>query len=173
MQTHSLKHHPAHAPGKVSKVTASWGRQADDRVLLRLFVEGAEDVIMPAPETAARADGLWQATCFELFLAVRDGGYREFNFSPSGQWAAYTFAGYRKGQENHAPFSAPVVTASRVGADMTVTAILDPRELAGCAFASLTAVIAERTAGISYWAIDHPGSQPDFHNPACFVLPVP
>ncbi|MGD2056793.1 MAG: hypothetical protein PVJ15_08295, partial [Gammaproteobacteria bacterium] len=45
-----------------------------------------------------RADHLWRHTCFEAFVMAGAGpGYREFNFSPSGEWAAYAFQGYRQG----------------------------------------------------------------------------
>ena len=50
------------------------------------------------PANRARADELWQTTCFEAFLEPRAAtAYREFNFSPSGDWAAYDFDGYREG----------------------------------------------------------------------------
>lgn len=53
---------------------------------------------LPAPVAPGRADGLWRSTCFELFLLDPvTGGYREFNFSPSGEWAAYEFDSYREG----------------------------------------------------------------------------
>lgn len=53
---------------------------------------------LPEPVAPARADGLWRRSCFELFLRPADGAfYFEFNFSPSGEWAAYRFDGYRAG----------------------------------------------------------------------------
>jgi len=53
---------------------------------------------LPAPAPPDRTDGLWHHTCFEVFLRdPADGAYLEFNFSPSGQWAAYQFDGYRAG----------------------------------------------------------------------------
>ena len=50
------------------------------------------------PLEPARADKLWRSTCFEAFLKS-DGmeAYREWNFAPSGNWAAYDFSGYREG----------------------------------------------------------------------------
>ena len=51
---------------------------------------------IPAPQSPGEADGLWEHTCFEAFIAVEgEAGYHEFNFSPSGQWAAYAFSDYR------------------------------------------------------------------------------
>lgn len=53
---------------------------------------------LPPAAAPGRADGLWQSTCFELFLLdPQSGAYREFNFAPSGQWAAYSFDSYRVG----------------------------------------------------------------------------
>jgi hypothetical protein len=44
------------------------------------------------------ADGLWEHTCFEAFIAVPGvPGYYEFNFSPALAWAAYRFSDYRDG----------------------------------------------------------------------------
>src|SRR4051794_6728025 len=51
-------------------------------------------LVVPAPALPEPADGLWKHTCFEVFVTViGDATYREFNFSPSGQWAAYAFSG--------------------------------------------------------------------------------
>ena len=38
---------------------------------------------------------------------------------------------------------------------------------------ALCAVIEEQGGQKSYWAARHAGEKPDFHNPACFILPVP
>ena len=43
-------------------------------------------------------EGLWRHTCFEAFIkAPGRTSYHEFNFAPSGQWAAYRFDAYREG----------------------------------------------------------------------------
>jgi hypothetical protein len=55
---------------------------------------------IPEPRSSRRAGGLWAHTCFEVFVMAEDGpGYREFNFSPSGEWAVYAFRSYRDGGE--------------------------------------------------------------------------
>ena len=44
-----------------------------------------------------RADELWRTTCFEAFLRpVGAEPYREWNFAPSGNWAAYDFSRHRE-----------------------------------------------------------------------------
>jgi hypothetical protein len=64
------------------------------------FIVAAPPEVLKLPPAKApeRTDGLWETTCFELFLLYSDGGYIEFNFSPSGQWAAYRFDSYREGR---------------------------------------------------------------------------
>ena len=60
-------------------------------------IEGATGRLrLPLPVSARRTDGLWQHTCFEAFLkADASDSYYEFNFAPSGEWAAYRFGGRR------------------------------------------------------------------------------
>ena len=173
MKTHRLTFHPAFVPGKVAAVTVRWGRVAGGRVMLRFRIDGCQQVRVPVPVAPGRADELWKTTCFELFLAGEDGRYREFNFSPSGQWAAYRFAGYRNGAGNFDPVSPPEIALDSGASVLTFTVFLDERELEGATHASLTAVIEEAGGRMSYWADRHPGLKPDFHNPACFVLPLP
>jgi hypothetical protein len=132
-------------------------------------VEGAEALKLPAAAVPERRDGLWATTCFELFLKPAGGdAYREFNFSPSRQWAAYRFTGYREGMEDLPLAAAPVIV--REGDRWTVTLSLP---LDGPHLASLTAVIEEADGTKSYWALAHPTGKPDFHHADCFVLELP
>lgn len=129
---------------------------------------------MPAPQKPYRSEDLWQTTCFELF--VKDAGekYREFNFSPSSQWAAYTFEGYRAGREP-LPLDEPpdgwfsIETWDGLLLRATVKTALESNTRIG-----LSAIIEETDGTKSYWALAHPpGDKPDFHDPACFALELP
>jgi hypothetical protein len=173
LQTHSLIAHPAFAPGRIGKVTARWGRVKDGKIMLRFRVDGADDMVVPAPREPVRADDLWQSTCFELFLAYSDGDYREFNFSPSGEWAAYAFSGYRNRIGNFDPAQPLEIAIEKGSSVFTLTAFLSAAELDRVQHAALTAVIKEAKGRKSYWAVRHSKLQPDFHEPTCFVLPVP
>jgi hypothetical protein len=110
-------------------------------------------------------DRLWQHTCFEIFVSARLPAYQEFNFSPSGEWAAYAFRRYREG----APSSAKV-EALRVDKNpkltLEATIPLD-RESSRVA---LSAVIESVDGTLSYWALRHPAGKPDFHHPDAFAL---
>lgn len=160
-------------PGAVTGVSVRWGRVADGRMMLRYRLDGCSDVILPARSAEGRADELWRTTCFELFIADSGGSYREFNFAPSGQWAAYRFSGYRNSVGDYAPIAEPEIIMDQGASVLTVTAFLAAEEFANSRYVSLTAVVEESRARMSYWADRHPGLKPDFHNPACFALPVP
>ena len=116
-----------------------------------------------------RADELWMTTCFEAFLR-REGAeaYREWNFAPSGDWAAYDFARHRDGMAE-AEVVEPYVRVEdnltwwALGATIAVEAG-EQWQL------GLSAVLEETDGTKSYWALAHPpGDKPDFHSPDCFA----
>jgi hypothetical protein len=138
------------------------------------------DVFWPPAGASLRQDGLWQRTCFEAFVA-RPGSarYCEFNFAPSGAWAAYEFADYRSGMRALELPVPPLISAQMDDNHARLRARLDLAPLIGSLFAppgaplelelelalelALCAVI-ERGRGVrSYWALRHGGEQPDFH----------
>jgi hypothetical protein len=130
-------------------------------------------VIPQSPEEPGRADDLWQTTCFEAFLRADDGQeYREWNFAPSGEWAAYDFTAYRHGRTD-AEVAPPYVrfednmTWWALGATIAVDAEINWQ-------LGLSAILAEKDGTKSYWAIVHLGDdKPDFHDPACFAAHLP
>ncbi len=130
----------------------------------------ASRFVLPDVTEEGRADGLWQRTCLEAFLRADEAeAYREWNFAPSGQWAAYDFTAYREGMAN-ADVSAPPyirlednLTWWAVGATIAVPA--EEHWNLG-----LSAVLEEQDGTKSYWALAHPaGDKPDFHHPDCFI----
>ena len=131
---------------------------------------------VPAARAGRRADELWQHTCFEVFAAPpAAGGYYEFNFSPSLEWAAYRFSGYREGMTPASLGRAPGITARRSADLLELTAHLHleglPELASGAALRlGLTAVVEDESGRLSYWALGHPPGNPDFHDPDCFAL---
>ena len=128
----------------------------------------ADRFVIPAGE-AGRADELWRTTCFEAFLRRHDEeAYREWNFAPSGQWAAYDFTGYREGMTASEIPSPPYIrmednlTWWTLGATIAVDA-------GGEWHLGLSAVLEEKDGTKSYWALAHGGEKPDFHAPVCFA----
>lgn len=138
---------------------------------LRWRIEGTTALVVAPFAGKGRADGLWQTTCFELFIrSGADPAYAEFNLSPSEQWAAYDFETYREGMRNRPAPIMPTCTLRR-GSDMAIfDAAIPASALPPLPWSyGLTAVI-EETGGIkSCWAFAHPPAKPDFHHPACFA----
>ena len=142
--------------------------------MLRWHVAGQEALAVPPFAGVGRADSLWEATCFELFVANGDGaGYREYNFSPSQRWAAYGFAGYREGRTDLDFGDGPQISHAAGDELFVMTVTMPDSVLKGCRKAGLNAVIVEKCGRKSFWALAHPpGEQPDFHDPACFAMPL-
>ena len=98
------------------------------------------------------------------------GGYCEFNLSPSEAWAAYDFTGPREGMANRRIGHEPVITP-RKGRDVLIfDAAIPLSDLPGLPVNyGLTCVIEEQGGVLSYWAIAHGQEKPDFHDPSCFA----
>jgi hypothetical protein len=130
-------------------------------------------VRIPELRVSAFADKLWQHTCFELF--ARDDasdGYSEFNFSPSGEWAAYAFDRYREGMRKRDDVSALRIAVRRRDRTLELDAAIAAPELRSAKALSLgvSAVIEETDGTVSYWALKHADGKPDFHRRDAFAL---
>jgi hypothetical protein len=174
----SLIPHPATLPSEPFKVwanvehSASLGAVASTNIWFGVGARADRFVIPPEAE-AARAENLWETTCFEAFLRIPGApAYREWNFAPSGQWAAYDFTAYREGRSD-AEVDAPYVRVEdnliwwALGATIAVDA--DAVWALG-----LSTILEEKDGTKSYWALAHPpGDKPDFHDPVCFAAHLP
>jgi hypothetical protein len=122
----------------------------------------------------ARRHGLWEATCFELFLGVKDApGYWEFNLSPAGDWNVYRLEGYRQGMAEETAFTSLAFSVQRRPDRLGLALELD-LGLIGAAdqqlAVGLAAVINFRDQGLTCWALTHPGAQADFHRRESFQV---
>jgi hypothetical protein len=134
------------------------------RLRLRYVLEGDIDRLRIPPRSA---DPLWRHTCCELFLMqAGEKRYREFNFSPSGEWAAYEFSRYREGAPLAAPD--PGIRLRQESDRLELEAAVDIPE--GPIRVGLSAVIEDREGILSYWALRHAPGKPDFHHPDAFAL---
>jgi hypothetical protein len=172
-----LSPHPGFRSGAVHAVSARVRRIPGGLLSIGYCLEGdLERIRVPPPGPWRRAARLWEHTCCELFVA-REGSsaYHEFNFSPSGEWAACAFTRYREGgplaDEALNPRIAVRRGPQRLELDASVQ--LDRLSLAGTALAlGLCAVLEQRDGTLSYWALKHPPGKPDFHHPESFALEI-
>lgn len=167
----------------VRSVAAGVSRTPDGGLVFDYRLSGdMVRLLIPSPQPESRSDGLWEHTCFEAFIAVAgDAAYREFNFSPSGQWAAYAFSDYRQPDGTATPARPPQITSHRSAGRLELTATIAVDALPpGAAAAGLQiglSAIIECTDTVegrrSYWALRHAGTRPDFHQRDTFALELP
>lgn len=171
MNRHPLYVHPSAPPAAHWRLEAeAWGIPGG--LGLRYLLQGDAGRLRLG-SNCGRAHELWKQTCFEAFLApVGAAGYFEFNFTPSGGWAAYQFDARRQGMRPLELPQAPEIATNRGDRSLEVTVqfllpFLSPGWRLG-----LAAVLEEDVGTMSYWALAHPGPRPDFHDPAGFLLDI-
>ena len=177
MTKNNLICHASAECAAVTSLLAGLQPLPEGRLHLRYELTGdLTQLRIPAPQPPAAVDGLWEHSCFEAFIAVEgDARYHEFNFSPSGQWAAYAFSDYRTRSEWTANL-APIIGVTQTDEYLLLEAVIAEADLppnrAGQPFQlGLTAVIEANDGSRSYWALHHPEARPDFHHRAGFILP--
>lgn len=175
--THSLRNHPAtpsHSPLQLDVHLSAAARKGCDGLLLTYVLLGdMTRVRIPALARPEPADGLWQHTCFEAFIGIAgETKYREFNFSPSGQWAAYHFSDQRqrdpRAEDAMSPWQ-PDIEREQTAERLALSAWLPVQSLPVLPGTQawelgLTAVIESTDGLLSYWALQHPADRPDFHH---------
>lgn len=171
----TLACHPRTDSRAIRDIDVAVGEAAGGGLSLTFGLAGETSGLrIPGPRSPRRADGLWQHTCFEIFMMAEVGpGYREFNFSPSGEWAAYAFRGYRD-REDLAIRLDPRIrvrkTMNRLELDAQIHRdCLPPGRLLRM---GLSAVVEDADGERSYWALQHPPGRPDFHHADAFALRI-
>ena len=167
--------HPDTPATKVTGVNARLVVGNHARLVLDFHIIAPPDALyLPQSDAPERRDGLWHTTCLEMFVGARDQPYYdEYNYSPSGAWAAYHFLAYRAGMVAMDTAAPPVVRVE-VGNSSTLIRIDDafPTARYESVKLGLSAVIEETDGTKSYWALCHPPGPPDFHHPDCFALTI-
>jgi hypothetical protein len=173
----NLVPHPT-TPSKAVRAIDVAINRLDSLLTLRYTATGNIDALEIAPLTApTRTDELWRGTCFELFLqAAGEIDYREFNFAPSRQWAAYVFDDYRRGMRPLELADVPKIEIEVTPQTLTQTISLSLNGAfteTSSLLAGLSAVIRKKDGGVSYWALAHPDATPDFHARGSFTFALP
>lgn len=178
MTQHTLSLLPHAASPALSGVgLEATAQRASHGLLLRYVLTAPPQLLqMPAPASPGFADQLWQHTCLEAFVTTPDGPhYREFNFSPSGQFAEYHFSDERVRVEASPNPVAPRLRWSITdhGLELVAEVPLDGMPLAQDLLIGLTAVLENRQGQLSHWALHHPKDRPDFHDRRGWTLRLP
>jgi hypothetical protein len=168
----------ANSPSRaIRAVTAHATRTAEGKLALHYSMEGEITAVqVPTPGPARIGWKLWRHTCCELFVRARGAdAYYEFNFSPSGEWAAYAFTKYREGTTLTDESLNPQVAVQSNTGRLDLYALVDLPRLAPAyrrapLSIGLATIVEEQSGGLSYWALRHAPGKPDFHHRHAFAL---
>ncbi len=176
----SLILHPASRSRALTRIEAEAVRSRAGNLVLRYFVTGKIGELLLPPVTASvRIDELWHHTCWEAFISAPPYiAYNEFNFSPSTQWAAYSFDSYRAGVRDASEISTPRIEVRSGDSCYELQVSLELGRMPSLSNdatwrLALSAVIEEKNGHKSYWALAHPPGNFDFHHSDCFALELP
>lgn len=165
---HPLPPHPAHAHHEGCRISAAAVRLANgDWQLTYLLQDPGKRIRTPPPVfRPGSREGLWQHTCCEAFIGLDDTGYREFNLSPSGEWACYDFAAERARGPRTLPVTSPDIQCALTDDGWLLCATLAAVCLPAVpARIGLCAVLEGYDDHLAYHALRHPRDQADFHHP--------
>ena len=171
----SLQPFPPIGPPLNFKITGHIARRPR-QLAIRYDLRGdLAELVIPAPaDIAARRLGLWEETCFEFFLGVKDSPrYWAFHLSPAGHWNVYRFAGYRQGMAEETALSSLPLSVRRRPHSLEVALELDVGRIVSAdqpLMVGIAAVIKRAGGGLTYWALTHPGPQADFHRRDSFLV---
>jgi hypothetical protein len=139
------------------------------QLLLRFALSTAEPLVVASPAARPRrCDGLWQATCLEAFVGdAAAEAYWEYNLSPSGDWNVYRLDGHRAGLRQEPYYSSLPFAISHHDHALSLELrcpLPPPLQHTAALELGLTAVLQEPSSRLSYWALNHPAEEPDFHD---------
>lgn len=151
---------------------------AGSQLILEYKITGKVDFILfPKKRLSTRVIGLWESTCFELFIKNPHGNnYMEFNFSPEGLWNCFYFARPKDSPLPYENFPKPKTELIQKDGEAVFCAALDlkylPKDLRtnlSELFIATPCVLEDRSGNLSYWAYSHQNEFPNFHNFATFL----
>ncbi len=118
----------------------------------------------------ARVIKLWEKTCFELFIKNQKDSYVEFNFSPEFEWNAFYFVKKGDSLTEYARIDAVKIDILASLEVFHLIVEIDKKKFPDGFFdgnelsAGITGVIKEKSGNLSYWALSHEDTRPNFHD---------
>ncbi|MDM9381512.1 DOMON-like domain-containing protein [Chlorogloeopsis sp. ULAP01] len=157
------------------KIAGNIARNANQLTITYALLGNLEQVRIATPsDTPTRKHELWEDTCFEFFLSVKDSQkYWEFNLSPAGHWNVYRFDGYREGMQEETAFTTLPFSVHSHFDGFALALNLDLDQIVSAEQAldvAITTVIKHQNGEVSYWALTHKGAKADFHLRDSFII---
>lgn len=140
---------------------------AQNSLVLRFLIKGElEGYSFSSQSKQTRANELWKATCFELFLAnSKHEAYYELNFSSSFSWNFYRLSAYRAELEEMALLSSPKIEILRKEDEVQVffELALEAGFLAQFDLYNVAVVLLNKENERGFWSLKEMREAPDFH----------
>lgn len=133
-----------------------------------------DEIIFPEiSKLKSRKTGLWNSTCFELFISKPETEtYHEFNFSPSGFWNCFISKFYRSGI-TEAEFPEPGFSFEKLpdSINFHFSFILKNLNYVTESIIFNPVLVLELKPGkLTFWANIHPPKEADFHDKSKWIL---
>ncbi|MEH2440933.1 DOMON-like domain-containing protein [Nostoc sp.] len=174
-QTFSLQPFPSNESPPNLKISGNIARNGN-KLAIRYMVEGdlKEIAIFPPSKTPSRKHKLWEDTCFEFFLGIKNSAqYWEFNLSTAGHWNVYRLDRYRQGMQEETAFEKLQFDVQNQGEGLALVLDLDLGKIISVEQTievGITTVIKYRNGEVTYWALTHRGVEADFHLRDTFIV---
>ncbi len=132
-------------------------------------------ILIPYPESpTTRVIGLWESTCFELFIREkREDHYFEFNFSFKEKWNCFYFpkpnAHLTEWPTDLLP-SISRLTPHQLEVNIPLSIFKKGFWQPGRMQLGISAVLEDLQGDLSYWALAHPDNKPNFHHFDSFLI---
>jgi hypothetical protein len=169
--------HPFEPVSLHLSVTGEVSRIANQLTINYRLAGDLSQVLIPSlTATPHRQFELWEATCFEFFIAPVDQSYYwEFNLAPSGNWNIFRLDDYRQGLKNEEAIASLPMQIQQYDQLLTLDLqlsldMLIPKNQA--VDISVTTVIQDQNNNFSYWALQHTSEVADFHRRDDFILKI-
>lgn len=150
-------------------VQAELFQTSPEHILIEFQISGAlQNIAWPSPQVVEeRTDELWKTTCLEAFISAGlspSDAYVEVNCSPNGNWNAYSFSSYRQGMARATYITVRLKERSSEHKEARFRIEISSTQTLHAAHLGLTAVIEFTSGEKSYFALNHPAAQADFHD---------
>lgn len=156
-------------------ITGNINRQGHQLQIEYQLAGKLAQILIPQPaKFPSRQYDLWQHTCLEFFLGIKDSTkYWEFNLSPAGHWNIFYFNNYRQNIAEEMAFQTltfPVFFQEDIltlNLKVNLDKIILPQQ---DLVVGITAVIEDQAQQLSYWALSHLKQEADFHDRNSFLI---
>jgi hypothetical protein len=174
-QSFSLKPFPPNNPLPHLNITGNIARRSNIFAISYTLLGPLAELVIPvSADIPVRKNSLWEDTCFEFFISIKNSDrYWEFNLSPSGHWNVYRFKAYRQEMQEELAFTSLPFSvqnqsdALQLALELNLDAIVPAEKTLKVGICTVIKLIDGK---VTYWALTHPGPQADFHRRDSFIV---